>query len=1080
MSEETIVSEIWDEIRRKSIYNNILAGDNLSLKSLPGSLKSLFLSTLSQHLKRQLLIVLPNQEGAESVVEELASLIGEENVAFFPGGEEDPESPLILNPRRAGLQMRTIRGLLSQDVKIIVAVPDGAIKRLPSPKMLKNNGVNLSEGGKYDLYGLVERLIGFGYTRESMVEKPGEVSLRGGILDIFPYTGEEPHRVEFFGDRIESMRTFDVATQLSIGKSDSLHLISSPFAWVDRTESLFSYFPSDLLIFLEDPELIYADVEKTYQKEEKNILPLHEFKSQLLQYQILSLYTLSSPKGVIDFGGRTLRSPGRTAAEIRENLASLCDTHRNVFLFCERADQLARIREFLELDEDPVPGLRIDVGPVYQGFDLPSSGLAVYTDGNLFGRTLRRRGQGRYRLGVPIRELSSLRRGDFIVHADHGRGKYLGLEKISVKGVERECLAVLYQDEDKLYVPVDKMERVQKYSGREGQQPNLSKLGSGKWERLKARTKRSVKNIAKELIALYSARQALPGFSFSVDNSWQKELETAFNYDDTPDQAKAVEEVKKDMERPIPMDRLICGDVGYGKTEVSVRAAFKAVNDGKQVALLVPTTILAQQHFRTFQERLSRFPVNIEMLSRFRTRQEQKEIVEKLKRAEVDIVIGTHRLLSKDLGFRDLGLLIIDEEQRFGVRHKEKLKGLKKAVDVLTLSATPIPRTLQFSMMGIRDMSLINTPPKDRLPIITEVLPFDEGVIAEAIERELARGGQVFFVHNRIQSIYPVARMIRRLVPGIRLAVAYGRMEERDLERVMLEFGEGKYDCLVATMIIESGLDMPNVNTLIVHRADRLGLAQLYQLRGRVGRSEKRAYAYLFTPPLHLLTEEAIKRLRTIEEFTELGSGFQIALRDLEIRGAGNLFGVEQSGNMDAVGFDLYMKLVNEVVHELRTEEGQEVMTQPEVECRIDVGLAAYLPESYIDDESLRVNLYRRLSSVRSFAEVDIFAQELRDRFGLLPDEAERLLDVARLRILGQNMGLRRILFEGRSLLIFFDEEWVNSSYSPELFSQRLRKMIDSCPVPVQCLQHKEFGLKVAIPATEPLSFSKKLLQSWS
>lgn len=1080
MSVEAIKSNAWEAIQHKSIYNKILCGNNVDLKGLPGSLKTLFLSVVSERLGRPMLVVLPSREDAELVAEELSSLMEGDGVAFFPGGEENPESPMILNPRRAGLQMQVVRDLLCGSLKVVVASPDGIVQKLPSPETVKKAWIELSEGVRHDLYELVEKLIDFGYVRESIVEKPGEISLRGGILDVFPFTGEEPHRVEFFGNQIESMRSFDVTTQLSTGNGGSLLLIHSPIAWEDRSASLFSYSASDPLIFLEDPELILAEVDKELHEESRFFLRSEELEKLFLGYQRVSLHTLSSPEGVLDFGGQVVRRFGRGAAEIRKGLISICHATKNVFLICGEQNRRERIQELLGLDDDPIPGLRVEVGHILQGFYLPSSGLAVYTEGDLFGRILRRRRRDKFQLGVPIRELSALKPGDFVVHVDHGIGEYRGLEKISVKGTERECVVIQYQDGDKLYVSVEMMERVQKYTGREGVRPVLNKLGGKKWERLKAKTKQSIKNIAKELITLYSVRRALPGFSFSQDTTWQKELETTFCYEETLDQARAVGQVKRDMEQSRPMDRLVCGDVGYGKTEVAVRAAFKAVTDGKQVVLLVPTTVLAQQHFRTFQERLSRYPVNIEVLSRFRSRKEQKKIVEKLRRGEVDIVIGTHRLLSKDVGFKDLGLLMVDEEQRFGVRHKERLKAFRKTVDVLTLSATPIPRTLHFSLMGIRDMSLINTPPKDRLPIVTEVVPFDERIVVEAIERELTRGGQVFFVHNRIRSIPAMARMIRGLVPGIRLAVAHGRMDEEDLERVMVEFVEGKHDCLVATMIIESGLDMPNVNTLIVHRADRLGLAQLYQLRGRVGRSDRQAYAYLLTPPFHLLSPEAVKRLRTIEEFTELGSGFQIALRDLEIRGAGNLLGVEQSGYMDAVGFDLYTRFLDEAVREVREEtEGLGEAARPTVECRVEIDLAAYLPESYVLDGSLRVNLYRRLSEVQSFSGVDGFSEELRDRFGPLPLEAKNLLDVARLRLLGQQQGVKRIVLEGRSLLILFDEGWIDRFSTPELFSQRLRSMIDSSPVPMRFLQDKEFGLRTKIPEEEPISFTKKLLQSW-
>ncbi|MCJ7812142.1 DEAD/DEAH box helicase, partial [bacterium] len=617
--------------------------------------------------------------------------------------------------------MRILRDHILGHLRITIVSSEGIIQKLPAKEKVQKDCVNLSVGAHHDLYALVNQLIHFGYNREVVVERPGEISLRGGILDVFPYTGEEPHRLEFFGDQIESIRIFDVTTQLSKVQVKNLFIVPSPVAWGDCSASLFSYFPSDLLIFLQDPDLIMAKVGKEVKKERRSIMQLDELKTYFDQIQTISYYTLSSTEDTLDFGGRPLDRFGKTLTEIRENLASLCDKRREVYLFCDREDQKKRIWELFDFNEEPIPRLYIDDCPIHQGFDVPSLGFAVITDGDLFGRTAQKRKRERFKIGVPIRELSSLEEGDIVVHIDHGIGRYQGLEKISVRGIERECLVILYEGGDKLFVPVDKMERVQKYSRKEGFQPALSKLGSGKWERVKDRTKQSIKAVAKELIELYSARQVLPGFSFSADTLWQKELETTFLYEETPDQIKAVQEVKNDMEQSRPMDRLVCGDVGYGKTEVAVRASFKAINDGKQVALLVPTTILAQQHFRTFQERLSPFPLNIEMLSRFRSRSEQIKIVEKIKYGTVDIVIGTHRILSKDVQFKDLGLLIIDEEQRFGVRHKEKLKSLRRTVDVLTLSATPIPRTLHLSMMGIRDMCLITTPPKDRLPIITEV-----------------------------------------------------------------------------------------------------------------------------------------------------------------------------------------------------------------------------------------------------------------------------------------------------------------------------------------------------------------------
>jgi transcription-repair coupling factor (superfamily II helicase) len=1072
-----IESALWESVQEKNLDTAMVRGASVDIKGLAGSMKTLFLSLVSARLGPVILAVFPDREEAEWAAEEMDVLLGGDQSAFFPGGEGEDSDKVQLNPRRTGMRMEVLRDLVLTRLKFVSTTADGAMQKLPPPASLEQALVRLSGGAERNLSGLVGSLVDFGYVRESMVGAPGEFSLRGGILDVFPLTGEPPHRIEFFGDRIESIRTFDVATQLSYASAGDLVLVPAPSIEKEPTASLFHYLPEKSLVFLEDPEWMMAQIEKERQKERKGIWDPETFESLLRPFPVCRYHTLTGGSNCADLGGRSPFKPGPHVPDIRRGLSSLTAKNEPVWILCENESQKKRLSDVLQLADDPIPDVRLVIGPLKRGFSLPEPAGHVLTESDLFGRIFRKRKKERFRDGIPIRELSSLQPGDFVVHVDHGIGKYLGLEKIRVHDTERECLAVLYLEGDKLYVPVEKMERVQKYRGREGLDPVLSKLGGGQWERLKARTKESVKAVARELIALYSSRQTLPGHSFPPDSTWQKELEASFPYEETADQATAIDDVRQDMEKPRPMDRLVCGDVGYGKTEVAVRAAFKCVTDGKQAAVLVPTTILAQQHYRTFRERLGRFPVSVEMLSRFRSPKEQKHIVEKAKTGKIDVLIGTHRLISRDVGFRNLGLLVIDEEQRFGVRHKEKLKTLRQSVDVLTLSATPIPRTLYFSLMGIRDMSLINTPPKDRRPIITEVLPFSEDVIVEAIRRETSRGGQVFFVHNRIHSIFAVADMIKRLVPGLAVAVAHGRMEAHELERVMLDFDRGLYQCLVSTTIIESGLDLPNVNTLLINRADQMGLAQLYQLRGRVGRSDHQAYAYLFTPPFELLSPESVKRLRTIEEFTELGSGFQIAQRDLEIRGAGNLLGVEQSGNMDALGYDLYMKLVEEAVREIREEKGEEPVEPAGVDCQVDVDEPAFLPETYVDDESLRVNLYRRLAVLRAPQEVDAFESELKDRFGPMPAEARNLLESARLRLEGAARGFRKVALERNHLRLIFDDTWSGRFPDPEQFSKRIRLIVDSMPPPVRFLQKGGFGMIIPLEGLDPFLEAKNILQ---
>ncbi|NQT26650.1 transcription-repair coupling factor [candidate division KSB1 bacterium] len=1068
---QKLTQQIFSESSFKFIINKAIDGQSYSLRGLTGSLETLLLHKLFAATNRSMLVLYPDSEQAEFAWEELLALSDKETAGFFPETEHEISAPAYLNPHQAGRQMEAVRQLLSGIPRIIVTTATGALQPLPNQEHLKDDVLSFQKGAKYNLTHLLERLIDFGYDREFMVERPGEISLRGGILDIFPYTGEVPHRVEFFGDEIESIRMFEIETQRSTDAGISLQIVPVPSYWKDRSDCLLDYFKEDF-IFQSDPDLFWQVLESEDH-------PKKQFEEKIQGIQTITHYTFAIPQDTLDAGGRPVPTSIRTVSEIRSMLELRCQDRNPVYLVCQQSDQIERLVDLFHLDENPIQYLKVISAPIHRGFDLPNARLTVYTERELFGRKAMIRKRMRIKEGAPIRELAALKRGDFMVHIDYGIGRYQGLEQITVRGAERECLLLEYQDGDKVYVPVEKMERVQKYAGRDSAVPALSKLGTAKWERIKERTKNAIKEIAEDLIRLYSVRHALPGFAFPPDSTWERELEASFEYPETKDQTLAIQEVKEDMEKERSMDRLICGDVGYGKTEVAIRAAFKSINSGKQVAVLVPTTILAQQHYNTFLDRLSAFPVEIEMLSRFRSKKEQAETVRKLREGSVDIVIGTHRLLSKDVGFKDLGLLIIDEEHRFGVKHKERLKSYRSTVDVLALSATPIPRTLHLSMIQIRDMSLINTAPKDRMPIHTEVLPFGEEIIQEAIYREMARKGQVFFVHNRIQTIEAVGEMIRRLVPGIRLCVAHGQMNEHTLERKMTEFVQGKYDCLVATMIIESGLDMPHVNTLLVNRADRMGLAQLYQLRGRVGRSDVRAYAYLFTPPFALLSPEAVKRLRTIEEFTELGAGFQIALRDLEIRGTGNLLGVQQSGFMDAVGFELYTRLITEAVEEIKSEASETPVPLKQIECTVDTEAPAHFPDDYISDETIRINIYRRLIGLDSESAVDQLAHELEDRFGVLPDPAENLLEITRIRLLGESRGFERIQVDQEAVRLYFHPDWVDSFPTPEQFSEHLRSIIASSDDPIKFLQQKGFGVRVQNPETDAIQFTKKLLHRW-
>lgn len=1111
----------------EELTSKLSAGENLTVKNAAGSLAAVLISILQERSNAPFLCVLPFSDQAELMRDELAGLVsastgsastssvtatylgtvGAGEAIHFPATKMLPWGHP--DPQALSLQVEAIEHLVDYNSKkefgkarppVVLTTAKAVLETLLSPQALHAKKIELRPGDELPFETLITQLIEMGFERQPVVEQPGELAVRGGIIDLFPLSRTLPVRIEFWGDRVESLREFDPTTQRSESEIAKVILLPQNIVALAeegkngkdasaskkaQSQTLLNYFPENTIVCFFRPDQILAalndgkaesstDDGDWLESDAENDLDEQSWQAFAARFQKFRQLTFAqfhhdSENDLIDLHAIPQPSLHGDLKALRLDLESFKEKSQSleppkIFFVCESPTHAERIGELLEESELAAYRLNVLTGPIHGGFSLPQQNLVVYTDHEFYGRVRRIRKRRKQRTGLTFRQLKALKRGDYIVHVDHGIGVYQGLEHIKIGEHEQECIVIHYLDKDKLYVPLDKMDRVQKYTARESAAPKLHKLGSTDWEKLKARTKKRIKDIARDLIQLYAAREAEKGYAFSADTIWQRDLEASFEYEDTPDQARAVEEVKRDMEGEKPMDRLVCGDVGYGKTEVAIRAAFKAVQDSKQVAVLVPTTLLAQQHYNTFSIRLQRYPVRVEVLSRFRSNAEQKKIVERLKQGEVDIIIGTHRLLSKDIAFKDLGLLVVDEEQRFGVRHKELLKKLKINVDVLTLSATPIPRTLHMALTGVRDMSNINTPPRDRLPIHTEVAQLDRDLVRTAIMREIHRGGQVFVVHNRISSIHRIAGLIHALVPEVEIGVAHGRMNEHELEEVMVNFVRRDYHVLVATMIIESGLDMPNVNTMIINRADRFGLAQLYQLRGRVGRSHHKAYCYLVVPPIRNLSNEAIKRLETIEEFTDLGSGFQIAMRDLEIRGAGNLLGAEQSGMIDAVGFDLYTRILDEAVREAR-HEAQPESAEPFVEkeqCRVDLDGDAFLPADYVDLPEERVAIYRRLAEAESLAEIEAISDELTDRFGKLPLPARNLLGLASLKLLGTALGLKSLRVLARESRAKFSDAVQREP--GKSFEEWVDGMMRRAPYPIEFFQNGGLGFKMAVP----------------
>jgi transcription-repair coupling factor (superfamily II helicase) len=1012
-------------------------GTALRLGGLPGSSGAALAAWLVQTFpQRQLAIVAPSPADAERWLTDLSHL-SDVPAALYPQrealGEDEPHYEI------AGERAETIEALLAGRLRILVTTARATAERTLLPAALEQLRLSLSVGEQRSPSEVARTLEKMGYRRVPTVTEVAEFSIRGGILDVYGFGMAAPARLEWWGDDITSLRGFDLTTQRSLGELPSITILPINTQALREDDApplrrtLLELFTPDTLIIEEDfgPDL--DEITRAWNEAEHHLEVARRLGEEVPSRDAIFEAPAQWRPRMESFPRLLLREdavdlqfgffpPERIDRDLNR-LRSLLRSPTPTLILCDNEGQLERMEELLDPSfhsgqGSPVPlGATLAIGALDGGFVMPT--LRVLTDHEIFRRARRLRRPRRYREAAPSSATGALTLGDYVVHLEHGIGIYRGIETITAGEATLEVAIVEYEGGDRLNVPLYRLDQLERYraAGEDGDRPppRLHRLGGSSWQKVREKTRQAIKQMAAELLDLYARRTVSDGFAFPPDTKWQRELESSFLYEDTPDQRRATEEVKRDMEQPLPMDRLLVGDVGYGKTEIAVRAAFKAVQAGKQVAVLVPTTILAEQHGRTFIERLADFPVRIEVLSRFRTAREQKAALERLAGGQIDVVIGTHRLLSKDVSFKDLGLLVVDEEHRFGVKHKERLKALRLSVDVLTLTATPIPRTLHLSLAGLRDLTLIETPPRDRSPILTFVEPWDDGLLEEAFAREIDRGGQVFAVHNRIETIETVAAKVRSLAPRARIGVAHGQMPAEKLEEVMRCFVAGEVDILVSTMIVESGLDVANANTMVVHDAHRFGLAQLYQLRGRVGRSHRRAYCYLLVPDS--IDADAEERLRVLEHHTDLGAGYRIALKDLEIRGAGNLLGAEQSGHAQAVGFDLYLRWLEETVRALR---GQDATAEQPPPPEVVLDRPAHLPDGYVPDDDVKLDLYRRLARAATSGEIDGLRDELRERFGPLPATAETLLDMTRLRVMGATLGLQNVLVRGEEARLTF------------------------------------------------------------
>ncbi|MBV7268995.1 transcription-repair coupling factor [Winogradskyella luteola] len=1090
MSKAFISQTFAQTLQLQNLQNAITQTENkIHLKGLVGSSFSIVVAEAFKTADKPFLLIFDDKEEAAYYLNDLEQLINDKDVLFYPGSYRRPYQIEETNNANVLLRAEVLNRINSRKKPaVIVTYPDALFEKVVTKKELEKNTLKVTVSDELSIDFVNEVLFEYKFKRVDFVTEPGEFSVRGGIIDVFSFSHDEPYRIEFFGDEVDSIRTFDVETQLSTERIKKVSIIPNVAnkQIAESRESFLKYISNKTVIFSKNASLLFSRIDEFFAKAEeafnklssdiKHASPEELFcssevlKHQFLEYNLIEFGSqsffshlgqsieshpdkkeiaasqVSTNASVIEFNTKPQPSFNKQFNLLIEDLN---ENHQNGianYIACVSEQQAKRFHDIFDDIEQEVHYKTV-VLSLYQGFIDKIHKIAVYTDHQIFDRYHKFHLKNGYakKQAITLKELTNLEIGDYVTHIDHGIGKFGGLQKIDVEGKKQEAIKLIYGERDVLYLSIHSLHKITKFNGKDGKPPKIYKLGSKAWKNLKQKTKSRVKEIAFNLIKLYAKRKLKKGFQYAPDSYMQHELEASFVYEDTPDQVSSTADIKADMESERPMDRLVCGDVGFGKTEVAIRAAFKAVDNGKQVAVLVPTTILAYQHYRTFKERLKAFPVTIEYVNRFKTAKEKRLTLEGLEKGSVDIIIGTHQLANKNVKFKDLGLLIVDEEQKFGVAVKEKLKTIKENVDVLTLTATPIPRTLQFSLMAARDLSVINTPPPNRYPIESHVIRFNEETIRDAISYEIQRGGQVFFIHNRIENIKEVAGMIQRLVPDAKIAIGHGQLDGKKLEQLMLAFINGEFDVLVSTTIVESGLDVPNANTIFINNANNFGLSDLHQMRGRVGRSNKKAFCYFITPEYSAMTTDARKRITALEQFTELGSGFNIAMKDLEIRGAGDLLGGEQSGFINDIGFDTYQKILNEAIEELKESEFADLYEddgkpkQYVKDITIDTDFELLFPDDYVNNITERLNLYTKLNAIKTEEELEKFESEIIDRFGELPTQVSDLFDSVRLKWIATKMGIEKLIMKQGKLIGYFINDQQSKFYQTEAFTKVLQ-----------------------------------------